>query len=182
MIKVFMEEEKKEGEIKDKNIGLVLDSYQDLFSDFDPRDFSQRTISDDFLVECKKATRDREDHFELKFLLPNAKRNFRDELKIKKRLKLHFQKHFHEKENEIKKEGFIWVIIGAILMLGSTYLYDKKEFIMRFLLIVLEPAGWFLVWEGLYNALIYTREKNPELHFYRKMANAQINFNDYVRD
>lgn len=178
-------EEKKDGEVKEKNIGLFLESYQDLFSDFDPRDFSQRAISDDFLIECRRATRDKEESFELNLLLPNEKRSFRDELKIKKRLKLHFQKHFHEKEKEIKfikKEGAIWFFIGALVMFGATFLYDAEKFFLKFLFIMSEPAGWFLFWEGLDKIFIDAREKKPEFLFYKKMANAQISFKDYIKN
>ena len=40
----------REVELREGNISLVLDSYDDLFSDFDPRDYSQKALSDDFLV------------------------------------------------------------------------------------------------------------------------------------
>ncbi len=178
-------EEEKEVEVKEKNIGLILESYQDLFSDFDPRDFSQKAISDDFLIECRRATRDKEETFELNILLPNEKRNFRDELKIKKRLKLHFQKHFHEKEkeiNSIKKEGIIWFFVGALIMFGATFLYETEKFILKFLFIISEPAGWFLFWEGLDKIFIDAKEKKSEFLFYKKMASVQINFKDYTKN
>jgi len=178
-------EEEKEVEVKDKNIGLILDAYQDLFSDFDPRDFSQKAISDDFLIECKRATIDREEGFELNLLLPNEKRNFSDEIKIKKRLKLHFQKHYHEKEAEIKKikkEGISWFIIGGLVMFGATFLYEREEFFFRFLMIMSEPAGWFLFWEGLDKIFIDAKEKMIDYLFYKRMANAQINFKDYIKN
>ena len=39
-------------------ISLWLDDYADIFSDFDPRPFSQRALSDDFLNEAKKVVRE----------------------------------------------------------------------------------------------------------------------------
>ena len=56
------------------NISLSLNSYDDIFSGFDPRPYSQRALSDDFLAESKRASRDKElDGVELIFLihLPN---------------------------------------------------------------------------------------------------------------
>jgi hypothetical protein len=41
-------------------IKLMLDTYDDIFSDFDPRPFSQRTLSEDFLEEARKASREKE--------------------------------------------------------------------------------------------------------------------------
>ena len=45
--------------LKKSEISLSLDNYDDIFSDFDPRPFSQRALSDDFLIEAKKASRDK---------------------------------------------------------------------------------------------------------------------------
>ena len=36
---------------KEGNVSLVLESYNDIFSDFDPRNYSERALSDDFLIE-----------------------------------------------------------------------------------------------------------------------------------
>lgn len=84
-----------------KNISLILDSYDDIFSDFDPRPYSEKALSDDFLSECRKASRDKkDDEVELRLLVPAQKREINDETKIKRRLKDHFQKHFNEKSNE----------------------------------------------------------------------------------
>ena len=84
----------KEVEIKEGNISLILESYNDIFSSFDPRPSSERALSDDFLIECKRSARDKEGVFELRLLLPPHKRNTNEEAMIKKRLKDHFKKHF----------------------------------------------------------------------------------------
>jgi hypothetical protein len=112
--------------LKEGNIGLVLDSYEDIFSDFDPRPYSVKQLSDDFLSECKKASVDKNKELELRFLIPKNKRNSNHEYEIRKRLRNHFQKHFKEKEKEIrqiKRNGLIWFILGAIVMVAATYLY-----------------------------------------------------------
>ena len=38
-----------------KEISFWLDSYDDLFSDFDPRPYAQKGFSEDFLDEAKRA-------------------------------------------------------------------------------------------------------------------------------
>ena len=50
----------REVSLREGNISLILDSYNDMFSDFDPRSFSERALSDDFLSECKRAARDKD--------------------------------------------------------------------------------------------------------------------------
>ena len=110
--------------------------------------------------------------------------NYIDEQKIKKRLREHFMRHNLELENEIRKTrltGIGWFILGAILMLISTYLVgmDEKNFFIKFLLILLEPAGWFLFWEGLNYLFMEYKEKLPDYKFYKKMSKLEIFFLDY---
>lgn len=51
-------------------ISLWLNSYNDLYSDFDPRPNYQRAISQDFLDESKRAIRyNKEDNFQLTLLV-----------------------------------------------------------------------------------------------------------------
>ena len=54
-------------------VSLWLDTYEDIFSDFDPHPFGQRALSEDFLAEAKRAVRDRRDEVpELRLLVPHA--------------------------------------------------------------------------------------------------------------
>lgn len=166
------------------NISLVLDSYNDIFSNFDPRPFTEKSLSDDFLIECKKAARDKEEGVELRLLIQAEKRNLSSEIKIKRRLKEHFQRHYHEelkKIRKIKKEGIIWFILGTIFIIVEAFLYAKQgqDFFIRLLLVILLPAGWFFFWEGLDKVFIDARERMPELEFYKKMSTAEIYFFSY---
>lgn len=178
-------EEAKEGSeynAKEGNISLILDSYDDIFSDFDPRGYSERSLSDDFLAECKKVALDKGEKLELRIMVPRKLRNVRDELKIKKRLKSHFHKHYLEKHAEVrkvKKLGASWFLMGTILMIISTLLYDETGFIFKLLEVMLTPAAWFMFWEGLDKIFISSREKEPDFKFYKKMSHAQIFFLSY---
>ena len=172
--------------LREGNISLILDSYSDIFSDFDPRPYGERTLSDDFLAECRKAVRDKEDELELRLLLPKGKRNINDEIKIKKRLKDHFRKHHLEKENgikKVKKEGVLLIFVGMVLMFFSSLLYSEtfvlSNILRNVLLVVSEPGGWFLFWIGGEKLVYALREKKPNYDFYRKMNNAKIYFFEY---
>src|SRR3989344_8719522 len=107
-------------ELKKANISLILESYQDIFSDFDPRPFAEKSLSDDFLLECRRAAREKDDKsMEIILSLPRTKRNLNDEFKIKRRLKEHFHKHFIKKDKEltnIKRTGIFLIFSGIILM------------------------------------------------------------------
>ena len=173
---------KEEANLREGNISLILDSYDDIFSDFDPRSYTIRALSDDFLLECKKASVDKEKELELRFLVPKNKRNSNEEYEIRKRLKAHFQKHYKEKEFEIrniKKSGLVWFFLGAIVMVAATHLYNLPGFLFNLLFIISEPAGWFFFWEGLSKIFKDANQKKPDYNFYGKMSKAHIYFLDY---
>jgi len=174
---------KKEEENIKEGIQLVLDSYPDIFSDFDARGYSEKALSDDFLYECKKAAVDKKEGLELSFLMPKSKRDKTTESMIKKRLKNHFLRHFHIKKKEIRKIrkiGFLWFFLGVVIsILYATFLHDKSGFLFTFILIMAEPASWFLFWEGLGKIFIEARKEMPDYEFYKKMVHADIYFADY---
>ena len=175
-------EEILEQNMREGNISLILDGYDDIFSDFDPRGYHERSLSDDFLSECKKVARDKGMKLELRLMVPKKLRNLKDELKIRKRLKDHFHRHFLEKQEEIrniKREGAIWFFVGTCLMMASAFFYGKTEFMFRLFEVMLVPAAWFMFWEGLDKIFISSKEKEPDYHFYKKMAHCQIFFFNY---
>ena len=162
-------------------IRLQLDEYNDLFSDFDPRPYSERALSDDFLEEIKKASLGKGEEMDMHFFFPKEKRNTKDEGIIKKRLLIHFKRHYQilqEESRKHKKAGICFTALGIVLMFGATFFLFKWDtnIFTSFAIILLEPASWFLFWEGL-NLIIFTsKKKQPELVFYEKMSRARIFF------
>ena len=181
-------EKEENSKFREGNISLVLDSYNAIFSDFDPRSSLERGLSDDFLSECKKAVLSRKDVSELRLLMPSHLRNPNEETKIKKRLKEYFKKHFRQKEKDLKKikmQGIAWFILGTIVMLTDTMIYEYKffyeysKFLFNFLFVILQPAGWFFFWEGLGKLFIESKKETPDYEFYKIMSDANIYFLNY---
>src|SRR3989344_7180391 len=106
---------------------MQLDDYGEIFSDFDPRSYSERSLSDDFISEAKRAAIDREEEIDLLLFIPKLKRNEEQERMIKKRLLAHFKRHSLLLKGEAKKHrflGFRFIGIGITLMVLATfYLY-----------------------------------------------------------
>jgi hypothetical protein len=178
----FDDEEYYNESLREGNVSLVLDAYTDIFSDFDPRPFSQRAISDDFLMECKRAVRDSPEGFELRLMVPINKRDIKTEVIVKKRLKNHFEKHFYEKKsetNKVRAEGGLMIILGAVFMLLATFFVQYTGFLFKLLFVISEPAGWFTFWSGLDRLFFGIREKLKEQVFYRKMSTANLYFFSY---
>lgn len=167
-------------------LALWLDEYDDLFSDFDPRPYSQRSLSDDFLLEMNKAVRNRNNNtFELKFLLSKSLRNRSKEQVIIKRLHEHFTRHYHMLLKDQKlaiRRGVILVLIGILVMLAGGFIrafFLDTHVMFNFIIILVEPAGWFLFWEGLNKTMYDNNKIKPNLEFYHKMSKSKINFISY---
>ena len=168
-------------------VSLWLDNYDDIFSDFDPRPYGQRALSEDFLAEARRAVRHRHDEVpELRLLVPVTVRHVDDETIIRKRLRDHFRKHADRLRRE--RHRTVWTSLGVAaagfaLMTASTLLRRQPETIGRTVLhVFLEPAGWFAVWFGLDQLFYGAREIAREHAFYRKMARADMVFTAYAEE
>lgn len=166
-------------------IGLWLNSYDEIFSDFDPRPFKLKALSADFLDELKRASFDKESPVSITFLVPRKKRNKADEAIIKKRLKQHFQRHFNISKDDRKaivKRGGLFIFGGVLLMLLAAYImfhYGEATFIFAFFVVLLEPGGWFLFWEGFNQVIFESKIRTPEYAFYSKMSTCRMDFKSY---
>ncbi|HUO57751.1 MAG TPA: hypothetical protein VMV05_06195 [bacterium] len=170
------------GESKASPISFALDDYEDIFSDFDPRPYLERMLSDDFLYELKRAALGKEEKgLVLTLLLPKEKRNPGHEKVIVERLRGHFRRNYRRRAEKVKSEtwkGGVMVGLGVAFMFIATWLLleFEKTLWSSFVVVLLEPAGWFTFWEGL-NLILFRREEGaPDLDFYRKMAGVKIGF------
>ncbi len=172
--------------LKKSEVSLWLDGYDDLYSDFDPRPNSQRALSQDFLDETKRATRyGNNDQLQLNLLIEEKLRDKREEEIITKRLHDHFEKNFRQiqkERNKVITRGTTFIVIGIICLFLAAFLvfkYTRLNNWVNFLLVVLEPAGWFLAWEGSNIALYRSRDMTPDFEFYQKMSKCEIKFDSY---
>lgn len=166
-------------------ISIWLDNYDDLFSDFDPRPYSERTLSDDFLSQTKKVAKDRTGNIvRLKLLLPEAVRSKKDETIVAKRLHIHFKNKLEQLQDERKgwiRKGLQLTAAGIAMMIAASYLsfINPEKYVIHLLLILFEPAGWFMLWTGLDHLIYYSGNTRNELDFFSRMADAEIEFVTY---
>lgn len=176
------EKEEEEDSWESSEVRFAIGKYEDIFSNFDPRPLPQRGFSDDFLSEAKRACLVKEENMDFIFMMPKEERNLKEEARIEDRLKKYFRKHLHileKKKKKTLKTGFSFTIIGITIMFAATYLlftFKDANFAASFFTILLEPAGWFLFWEGLNLVVFESKKSNEDLDFHRKMANASIKF------
>lgn len=174
--------------LNETEISLILDTYDDIFSDFDPRPYSERALSEDFLSEAKRATRDKGEGLELHFLIPKDIRNTAYEELIRQRLKDHFRKHYKRAKKELaayKRQALLLIIVGIViglvdaLTLSTPTTFDLSALFTEALGIVLTPASWFSIWTGLEHLVYKPADKVSEEAFYKKMETVKISFITY---
>jgi len=180
--KAIGEEDKKPAAVLNL-INIALDTYDDIFSDFDPSPYSTRILSDDFLKEVQKKYSERQrGEFEIRFTIPQAQRNLKTESLIKKRIKDYFSQVLKNTEYELKKKkqkGLLYVAVGfsllALQMYISTY-HNNGNFFAKMIEILLVPAGWYGMFEGIGNLLETPPALESQQKFYTKLKNANYVF------
>lgn len=171
--------------LKLTEISILLNSYDDIFSDFDPSEYSERTLSDDFIIQSKKIFRNKSGNkMSLRLLLPANKKNEQQEKVIIKRLHSYFKSVHQTLKSKVKKaniRGLIFTLIGTTIMIASSYISFMKpeKYHMHFLLVLFEPAGWFLLWTGFDHLANSSKEKKKDLDFYLRMTKSEIEFVTY---
>jgi hypothetical protein len=176
------------GIINETEISIILDTYDDIFSDFDPRPYNERALSEDFLAEAKRAARDKDENLELRFLIPKDTRNIAQETVIKNRLRRHFRKHYINVRDALiayKNQAILLIIIGIAIglveaiALSAPTTFDIGSLLTDVIGIVLTPASWFSIWTGFEHLIYKPKEEVEEGDFYRKMEKIKISFSSY---
>ena len=171
--------------LKLAEISILLNSYNDIFSTFDPSEYSERNLSDDFIIQAKNISKSKDGNkMSLKLLLPASARNEQDEKVIIKRLHSHFKYSYQQVASDVritKRKGIILTVIGIVLMVTASYLsFMKSEgYHIHFLIVLFEPAGWFLLWVGLDHLVYQSKSTKKEFAFYSKMSKSEIKFFTY---
>lgn len=164
---------------------LWIDTYNDLFSDFDPRPFAERRVSEDFILQIRHALKEVPNTLRvLKLLVPAKVRVSEDEIVIRKKLAtyfLHQQRQLEQTNREVKRKGFYFLFGGLMFMLVASYLKEVRldNFYITFLLTVLEPGGWFLLWTGFDHFMTFSRNRLQDMAFFNRVANVHVEFGSY---
>jgi len=176
--------QEKEGAVVDvRDVSIALDRYADIYSDFDPRPFSTRAMSDDFIKELeRRILTDVKGKFEIRFFLPSKLRHEKTEAQIVKRLHAYFRNQAKEakKENQGRvRKGLAFIATGFIALFTFAFLLESlpEDPLLTFLEILLVPVGWFFTWEGLGKLLLGEHDKaQRQIAFYQNLSKANFIF------
>ncbi|MFC1753358.1 hypothetical protein ACFL96_08200 [Thermoproteota archaeon] len=166
-----------------REIAVVIDTWDDIFSDFDPRPLNERTVSNDFFEELKMRYREsRTGGFIINIFAPNALEDKKSEVMVKQRLKKHFHHRFLQKKklvSRIRLRGAIFVSIGVTslsILTVVTYYKFLSEIAIDIMSIFLMPLGWFGFWEGLSKLIDTSPVVLQDEIFFKKLSKATYKF------
>jgi hypothetical protein len=175
--------------MQEKEISIWLDSYEDIFSDFDPRPYEQRQLSDDFIKEIQRRyLEDPKGRFEVHFILPSSERDLQKEAIVKRRLKEHFKDMVKKEKETIKNlqlRGYIYIIVGAIILLANTaalFFLEERSIEYQILAVLLVPAGWYGMFTGIGKVIDEPALFIEKKEFYEKFEKANYIFSSEERE
>ena len=166
-------------------ISVWLDGYDDLFSDFDPRPYEERAVSSDFLQEARTFSKEKPaGQFELVLLVPHKLQDTERETVIIKRLHEFFSANHGQAQTAIaanRRTGTLLTALSLLLLFCAAWLRSVQatRWLINFILVVLEPAGWFTIWTGFERLFFVPAQLRSDLEFYQKMATCAISFIPY---
>lgn len=163
-------------------LNLWLDSYDDIYSDFDSRHYQKRRVSEDFLYEVRTEIKYKEQKADvLILLLPADKRDELSEKIITASLALFFKNQYNINAVKCRKKlrsGLLLLVSGSILMLLNSWFSFRfpPSFWLQSFKILMEPAGWFLLWAALDFLFYEYSNVKKERNFYKELSTMNICF------
>jgi len=181
------EEERKKAEAKPaekksitsalQSAVIALDTYDDIFSDFDPSPFETRILSDDFLIELgRRYAETQKGELTVTFTIPGSLRSEKIESLVKKRIRDYFKARYAKALKQVKgnqKSGIIRVAAGVIVALPIVFFPALAALNVDPLLSV---VSWYLVWTGLDRLLEVPGKLSSELNFCDRFHKAKYTF------
>lgn len=165
-------------------ITIWLDSYDDLFSDFDPREYDHRALSDDFLSELRKMVRENDEEQDLNefhLLMPAEIRSEKTEGIITRRLQTYFRNglsRLRKERSTTRLRGIILSFLGMLFLFAAGFISftSPTHLGLHLLMITLEPGGWFFLWMGYDNLINGVLRKKSDIDFHVRMTKNRIVF------
>ncbi|MEW6089195.1 MAG: hypothetical protein AB1498_12920 [bacterium] len=174
-----------EQRLRDINeVSIAIDTWDDVFSDFDPRPLNERELSEDFISELKKRYRETQTgNIIISIYEPVSLKDSNAEKMVVHRIKRFFKHQYLQGLKDIgriRMRGGIFVFLGisslTILTLVTHYNILLTKLANEILGIALMPLGWFGIWEG-FSKLVDTSPKVfQDNELFDKLSKAEFRF------
>ncbi len=168
-----------------KKVHVAIDCYDDIFSDFDPRPYCEREISEDLFKEllCRFSKIIDWTKIELAFSIPARERRVEQERVICDRLREEFGHRLGEVSKKLKRQrlkGWLMVLVGEALLVGevllSKFCGGLSDTVKQLLFAFSTPAGWYGAFMGIERLLEIPESLKKEKELYSKLDGCKISF------
>lgn len=169
------------------DIDIALDHYDDIFSDFDIRDYRKREVSLDFLGEVYRRLKGLEHcpkSLRLVLTVPKEERDKKVERVVAKRIREIFALRADAYERRIRRktaEGVFFVAVGlAILFLSvlTSHFMDAESLAADLVAEFLFLPSWFFTWNGLERIIEAHTTLKRKKDLYTCLEKAKVVFED----
>ncbi|MCX5725672.1 MAG: hypothetical protein NT030_00565 [Candidatus Saganbacteria bacterium] len=168
-------------------ISIAIDTYDDIFSDFDPRDISARDLSEDFIIELMRRHRQNlQGKYDVVLVAPKVIEDQNAEKKIVSRLNKYFhQKHvrYVKRIHEIRIQGLLYIATGMAILLALglllNYYKNPDQVALMIIGIIFTPLGWFGIWEGFSKIVDIPFKLANDTTAYKRLSKASYKF-EYI--
>ena len=84
----------------------------------------------------------------------------------------------HDKRRKKLNKGILLFVAGVTIMLLNSWVsyHSRESFPIIFLKVLLEPAGWFLLWAALDFLFYDFTELKKERNFYKDLNEMHVHF------
>jgi hypothetical protein len=156
---------------------IAIDTYDDLFSDFDPSSYETRMLSEDFLHELHhRYSENKKGEFSIRISIPKALRSEKIESVAKRRFKEYFKRelrHIQKAEKEKKSNGVLRILVGMVL---SALLVVFPELDTVPLLTIFSVLIWYSLWSGFEHVFELSKNLEHKIKFFEKFVRAEFVF------
>jgi len=161
-------------------IDIALDTYDDLFSDFDIRGYGERALSKDFLDELRVRLRRSKaaPGNDIVFLIPAERRVPPAEELIVRRLRVFFadrSDHYRRENAKAERLSLAFVAIGVVLSVAANLAVARAGLLPIFSDFVLIPS-WFFVWTGLETFVKGRMTIRQKRKYYAALSGSRLGF------
>ncbi|TVP70376.1 MAG: hypothetical protein EA342_01425 [Leptolyngbya sp. LCM1.Bin17] len=166
-------------------IEVALDSYADIFSEWDPAPFKRRDLDPDLEVYLEAGAEDIPQRYsiELCFILPSGSRDNQAEVEFITGLRNSFAFKTYQLRKEIKKDNHLvlrYIVMGFVLLwFGTTFPRYLVEGTATSIAVEgIFIGGWVFLWEAVSLFFFTNRELYIKHRTYQRLQHAPVIFRE----
>ena len=163
-------------------IEVSLDTYDEIYDDWDPSPFKKRDIEDEFTDFVINASQDIPLNFGIIIVLylPLSKKDNQKEATLISAYKNYYayalERLNKTKSNLYKKILYYLLFSVFLLTIGSFFFREDQNLFINVLHEGVFIGGWVFLWEFFTNIFITRRELQEEYGLYKRLYQSDINF------